>query len=253
MLITLLSNFITKFIVVLFIIFTLAPTIENLSYFYFVPKYYKMGILNFLVPKEKKFFPLFDKSADNLVQSSELLKKLMSTNDQYEKETLIVQIKEHETTGDNITHQIYEELNKTFITPFDRDDIHGLTSAIDDVVDLIDSASQKIKLYKPRSYMDEFLTISGLILDASKEIKVAVAELKNIKNPDKCNCACIRINEIENKADIIYHYALSQLFEKETDAIELTKKKEILESLERATDRAEDVSDVIRTILIKNA
>ncbi|MFA4852269.1 MAG: DUF47 family protein [Bacteroidales bacterium] len=210
-------------------------------------------IFQILVPKQKNFFILFEKSAENLVQSAELLKKLMSTNDQSERETLVVKIKELETTGDNIAHQIYEELNTTFITPFDRDDIHELASAIDDVVDMIDSASQKVKLYKPKSYMDEFLSIADLILDASKEIKCAVEGLRNLKKSNNCIMACIKINEIENKADIIYHYAISQLFEKEPDAIELIKKKAIIEALERATDRAEDTSDIIKTIIIKSA
>ncbi|MFA5780963.1 MAG: DUF47 family protein [Bacteroidales bacterium] len=210
-------------------------------------------IFQILVPKQKNFFILFEKSAENLVQSAELLKKLMSTNDQSERETLVVKIKELETTGDNIAHQIYEELNTTFITPFDRDDIHELASAIDDVVDMIDSASQKVKLYKPKSYMDEFLSIADLILDASKEIKCAVEGLRNLKKSNNCITACIKINEIENKADIIYHYAISQLFEKEPDAIELIKKKAIIEALERATDRAEDTSDIIKTIIIKSA
>ena len=210
-------------------------------------------IFQVLVPKQKEFFVLFEKSAENLVQAAEFLKKLMSIKEQYERETLVVQIKELETIGDNITHQIFDALNKTFITPFDRDDIHGLASALDNIVDLIDSASQKVKLYKPKSYMAEYLTLADLILEASIHIKSAVIGLKNVKKPNECLIACIKINEIENKADIVYHYALSELFEKETDAIELMKKKEILEALERATDRAEDTSDVIKTILIKRA
>jgi len=210
-------------------------------------------IFQIIVPKQKEFFNLFEKSAENLLQTAELLKKLMSTNDFFERETLIVKIKEHETTGDNFTHQIYEDLDKSFITPFDRDDIHKLAASLDDVVDLIESASQKVKLYKPKSFMDEFLTLANLILEASKEIKSVVFGLRNLRKSNDCLMGCIKINEIENKADIVYHYALSQLFEKETDAIELMKKKEIIEALEKATDRAEDTSDIIKTIIIKSA
>jgi uncharacterized protein len=211
------------------------------------------SIFQVIVPKQKVFFELFDKGAENLVHSAEHLKKLMSTTDQYEKESLIVQIKECETTGDNITHRIYDDLNRTFITPFDRDDIQKLASSIDDVVDYIDSASRKVKLYKPKSYMEEYSNIADLIYQASLEIKNVIEGLRRLKKPKEILTACIKINEIENKADIVYHHALSQLFEKETDAIELMKKKEIMEALERATDSAEDVSDVIKTIIIKSA
>lgn len=215
-----------------------------------------MGISKFfqvIVPKQKVFFELFEKSAENLVKSAELFKKLMSTKDIYERETLFVQIKECETTGDNIIHEIFDDLNRTFITPFDRDDIHELASSLDNVVDYIDSASQKVKLYKPKTYMEEFHTVAGLILDASKEVLKIMQGLRNLKNPDECLTACIKVNEIENKADIVYHYALSRLFEKEKDAIELIKMKEIMQALERAVDSAEDISDVVKTILIKRA
>jgi uncharacterized protein len=108
-------------------------------------------------------------------------------------------------------------------------------------------------LYKPKSFPPQFLEISDLILQASREILLAIKELKNIKNPYKIKEACIKINEIENHADDIYHFGLSELFEHEKDAIELVKLKDILSTLEKATDKAEDVSDVLKTIIVKIA
>lgn len=210
-------------------------------------------IFEVLVPRQKEFYVLFERASENLIQTAELLKKLMSASDFYEQENIIVKIKEYETIGDGITHEVFDSLNKTFITPFDRDDIQDLASSVDDIVDYIDSASQKIRLYKPKSSMEEFKMLAEIILEAAKEIHEIMKGLKNMKHANLCIDACIKINELENKADLIYHNALSKLFEKETDAIELMKKKEILEALERATDRAEDTADVIKTILIKNA
>jgi hypothetical protein len=203
--------------------------------------------------KDRKFFPLFDKGADNLVKAAALLSKLFVVDDYPEKGELIKQIKEHEHVGDNITHEIFDALNKTFITPFDREDINKLTGSMDDVLDLINASAQQILLHPPKKEPKEFFEISELILSASRELKIAIAELHNLKNPQKIKDACIRINEIENQADEVQQIALSHLFENETDAIELIKIKDILESLEEATDKAEDVSDVMKSIIIKMA
>lgn len=208
-------------------------------------------IFQFLTPKEKKFYPMFEEAADNLVKGSILLNKLFVIKDKAEKEKIMMQIKEHERIGDEITHHLYDELNKTFITPFDREDINKLTCSLDDVMDYINSVCSKLRNHPPKQEPDFFLEISELIMQASREIKAAIVELKNLKNPKKIMDACIRINEIENQADDIYHKALSYLFETETNAIELIKIKEIIATLEKATDKAEDVSDVLKAIIVK--
>ena len=208
-------------------------------------------ILNFLIPKEKKFYPMFEESAENLVKGAVLLNKYFLTSDKEEKEKIISSIKEHEKIGDDITHRIYDELNKTFITPFEREDINSLNGSIDDVLDLINTFSQKVRNLAPKSEPKCFLELSELILQASREIKKAIIELKNLKNPKKIMDSCIRINEIENQADEIYHTSLTILFRDEKDAIELIKIKEMLSSLEKATDKAEDVSDVLKSIIVK--
>lgn len=210
-------------------------------------------VFQFLVPKDKKFIPLFEASADNLVKGALLLNKFFLISDKNEKEMIITQIKEHEKSGDDFTHSIYDELNKTFITPFDREDINKLNGSLDDVMDYINSVAQKFRNHPPNTEPKIFLDISELILQAAREIKTAISELRNLKNPKKIMDSCIRINEIENQADDLYHSALTQLFEQEKDAIELIKIKDMLSSLEEATDKAEDVSDVIKSILVKIA
>jgi hypothetical protein len=206
-----------------------------------------------LVPKDKKFFPLFEQDAENLVKAAVLLNKLFLVNDPSEAEQIIIKIKEHEKIGDDFTHKIFDELNKTFITPFDREDIYMLNSSLDDVLDYINSCAKKIQLYKPKSMLPHYLELSELILQGAREIRVGLSELKNIKNPQKIKQSCVRINEIENQADDIYHQAITDLYENEKDAIELIKKMDILAALEEATDKEEDISDVIKSIIIKMA
>ena len=215
-----------------------------------------MGINNFfqiLVPKDKKFYPSFKQAINNLVDTSEVLIQLMKADNWDEKVKLITKIKELEKKGDDITHSMFDMLNSSFITPFDREDIHDLISSIDDVVDYINGASQRYLLYKPQTTPSEFLKLAELIFEGSKSLLVAIEHIDDLKNPKKIKEACIHVNEIENLADDVYNMAISQLFEHETNTIELIKKKEIFQVLEKATDKLEDASDVIKSIIIKQA
>lgn len=210
-------------------------------------------IIQFLVPKEKKFFPLFEEAADNLEKAAILLNKLLLIYNTPEKAELTKQIKVLEEKGDHITHTIFDELNKTFITPFDREDVYKLNASMDDVLDYINDTALKTELYKPKDISPYALEMSEFIVQATREIKKAIGELKNLKNPQNIHKTCIRINEIENKVDDIYHIAISNFFENESDAKELIKKTEVIKSLERATDKAEDVADVLKSIIVKVA
>ncbi len=215
-----------------------------------------MGINTFFqkfAPKEKKFYPMFEAAADNILEAAKLFVKLFDEEDPAERLKLFKSIKELENIGDTYTHNIFDELDRTFITPFDREDIHQLTSSLDNVIDFINGSSQRIKLYKPKAFNKKYSEFPQVIQQGCEEIRTAIYELKNMKRPQRISEACIRINEIENKADDIYHLLISELFEEEKDAIELIKKKEILQTMERATDRIEDVADVLKTILIKMA
>ncbi len=215
-----------------------------------------MGINSFfqkLVPKDKKFFPMFESQADLIVQAAGKLNEIFINPDPDIQAGLFKAIKELENRGDDIAHEIFDELDKTFITPFDREDIHKLTSTLDDVLDFINGSSQRIRLYKLQTFPAEFVRFSAVLLTGANEIRNAVRELYNLKRPEMIRQACIRINEVENQADDLYHAAISDMFEHEKDAIELIKKKEVLQTMERASDRMEDVSDVLKTIIIKLA
>jgi uncharacterized protein len=215
-----------------------------------------MGINTFfqkLVPKDKKFFPMFEAQADLIVQASGMLNEIFISTDPARHAELFKAIKDLENQGDNVAHGIFDELDKTFITPFDREDIHQLTSKLDDVLDFINGTSQRIRLYRLKNFPSEFVQFSNVLQHGGVEIRNAVKELYNLKRPEMIRHACIRINEVENQADDLYHSVISDLFEHEKDAIELIKKKEVLQTMERASDRMEDVADVLKTILIKLA
>ncbi len=215
-----------------------------------------MGLNRFfqiLVPKDTTFYPHFKKAAENLVNTSVLLQDMMKADTWEERTKIKDQIKELERNGDNMTHEMFDLLNQSFITPFDREDINALISSIDDIVDYINGTAQRIIMYKPQTIPSEFGKIADLVYEGSLSLKYAIDHIEEIKKPVKIKEACIRINEIENIADDIYHQGISQLFETETNTIELIKKKEIYLILEEATDKLEDASDVLKSISIKQA
>lgn len=208
-------------------------------------------LLQILIPKDKKFFPLFEKATGNLVAISKTLYEMTNTHLPEKRKELMRQIEHMEHIGDNITHDIYNELSSTFITPFDREDINALTSAIDDIVDFIHGSSKRMELYKIETMTPAIIKLSELILSSAQELNVAVSELKNMRDVSRIKEACVKINSIENHADDIFDNAIARLFEEEKDAVNIIKMKEILSVLETATDKCEDVSNVINTIIIK--
>jgi uncharacterized protein len=211
--------------------------------------------LKFFVPKDHSFFPLFESDAHNLVKATLLLKELMSTTstvDEYER--IYKEIQDVEHIGDEITNKTYEQLNKSFITPFDREDIHELTAHIDDVVDSINGISRRICLYKPKKLIPVYADMADLIFDGAKEIEKAIHCLKDpVANKRKITEACDRVKEIEHRADELYFSGIAELFEKEEDTKELLKNNKILEILERCVDEEEDVTDILKAVLIKMA
>jgi predicted phosphate transport protein (TIGR00153 family) len=212
------------------------------------------SFLKFFVPKDHSFFPLFESDAQNLVKATELLKELMRSTDFSEHERIQKLIKDIEHIGDDITTQTYEQLNKSFITPFDREDIHELTANIDDVVDSINGIGRRVCLYKPKKMIPVYNEMAELIYEGAKEIELAIYCLKDpVANKEKILSACKKVKEIESKADELYFNGVSEIFEKESDTKELLKNNKILEILERCIDEEEDVTDTIKSILIKMA
>jgi uncharacterized protein len=211
-------------------------------------------MLKFFVPKDHSFYPLFEEDAKNLVKAAELLKELMSTSDTCEHERIHKEIKDVEHIGDEITDKTYQALNKSFITPFDREDIHELTANIDDVVDSINGISRRICLYKPKNLMPVYKEMAAAIYAAAVEIQICIHGLNDAAaNKMEITRSCDNVKEIEHKADEYYYVAIAELFDKEKDPAELLKNNKILEILERTVDEAEDVTDTIKSILIKMA
>jgi predicted phosphate transport protein (TIGR00153 family) len=209
------------------------------------------GILQFLIPKDKKFFPLFEQATANLVKTSETLCVLSNTSGLEKRKEYIREIERLEHVGDNITHMIFNELGTNFITPFDREDIHELASVIDDVVDLIHGSAKRMDLYKIEEISSPMVKLADLILKGAIELNVAICNLRNMKNISAIKEACVKIHTLENHADEVFNNGIARLFEEEKDPIKIIKIKEILSALETATDKCEDAADVIHSILIK--
>ena len=212
------------------------------------------SIFQYFVPKDKKiFFPLFEQAASNVVAIATVLVEAVNSANPATREELYKQIDKLENKGDELTHQIYLELGKNFITPFDREDIHALATAIDDVADNIQGAANRMSLYRIDEFNEHIKKLSDLILQGSVDLEKAVRELKDLRNVRAIADSCIRINSMENQADYVFDRAVADLFLYERDAIKLIKYKEILAALENATDMCEDAANVMDSILVKNA
>jgi len=211
------------------------------------------SVFNFFSPRDKKFQPLFERDIKNLVDISQSLVQTVTEENEELREVHFRETERLEQAGDDISHIIFLELSKNFITPFDREDIHALVSAIDDIADYIYATSLNIELYRINSFSKEIIQLAILINTMCKDLEIAILELRNFKNIKIIADICITINKGESEADHLCNAAIAHLFEVETDAIELIKQKEILQSLEMATDKCDDVANVLESILIKNA
>ena len=210
------------------------------------------SFLKFFVPKEHAFADLFGENSQNLLKAAILLHEMMLNSNAEDFERIYKEIKDVEHKGDDITRRTYEQLNKSFITSFDREDIHQLTAHIDDTVDLIDGIGRRIVLYKPKKLIPVFIDISELILEAAKDIETAIRLLKNAEsNKVRIMEVCSRINSTEHKADDVYYSGASELFSNESDTKELIKISKILENLERCINEEERIANTIKTIIIK--
>ncbi len=202
-------------------------------------------------PKNEDFFKLFQESASNILEAAKFLENNLSQGPL--TEAALKDLEEYEHRGDRITHDTMEKLNRTFITPFDREDIHHLVSSLDDILDFIYAAASSLSLYKINPIPEAMQRISSLLVNINSEVVNAVSRLSNLKRPEMILAICIEINRLENEVDNAHRKALAHLFENEKDPITIIKIKEILEDLETATDKCEDVANVIEGIVLKNA
>lgn len=212
-----------------------------------------LNIFHYFQPKNKIFFNLFEKATSNLIEMSDVLFKLINTADTQQRGVLIREIERLEHVGDSVTHETFNELSANFITPFDREDIHALVSALDDIADFIHGASKRMELYKVEKMTTEMNKLAEIIQFSVKEVNAAVLGLRDLKHAERIREACVRVNSLENHADDIFDLAIADLFENEKDAINLIKNKDVLLALETATDKCEDATNVIQSIIIKHA
>jgi len=205
-------------------------------------------------PKEPKFFPILKEMADVMLAASDLIIECVQKCDHESAIEYYKKIKEQEKKGDVLSNRIFDELNSTFITPFDREDINHLSNRMDDVIDYINSCAKRIVLYNPKQLPESAVDLARLIREGAVCIGKAVDELDVLKkNSKKIKEYCSELHDIENRADDVYENFIIELFEKEKDGIEIIKLKEIMYELEKATDSTEYVGKIIKTIIVKYA
>lgn len=210
-------------------------------------------ILHVLLPKHDQFYDFFEKDVENLLSAATLFSELMvNTMSPEERVFKIRRIEELEHRGDEITHQIFSEVGSNFITPIDREDVHALASALDEVLDYLKGAATRIVLYRVTEIPAEATRLADLILEQVRELHKAIGFLRDLRNVESIRECLVRINSIENEADDLFEMAIAQLFETCKDPIKLIKTKELYVSLETATDQCEDAANVVETIIVKN-
>jgi predicted phosphate transport protein (TIGR00153 family) len=202
-----------------------------------------------LIPKEESFFDLFEQLTGILVKAGGHLAEAMAHPEALKEHALRLERLEHD--GDQVTHEIITRLNRTFITPFDRDDIHGLTTALDDVLDLIEAATERFVLYKITAMQPQAKEIATVIQQQLQQIEKIVPKLRHLRHEHIIE-HCIEINRLENAGDRLLRDAFAALFTGTPDPIHVIKWRELYEFLETATDKCEDVANVIESIVLKN-
>jgi uncharacterized protein len=202
------------------------------------------------IPRETKFFDMFADIANNVTDGARVLSELLNNYDYENMPKDVARITEIEHRGDEMTHKILVKLNQTFITPFDREDIHLLASSLDDVLDFIFAAADRLLNYKITQPSPSAKVMAGIILKQAEELTQAV---KLLGKDSHVLGHCVEVNRLENEADKVSREAIGRLFDGERDPITLIKLKELLEVLEEASDKAEDVANVLETVILKSA
>jgi predicted phosphate transport protein (TIGR00153 family) len=200
-----------------------------------------------LIPREEKFFLDFIALADRIVSGATLLERMLSSDPP--NWDIALQIRQIEQECDSVTHQIIQRLNRTFVTPIDREDIHQLAKSLDDVMDAIDAAATVVRRYRISSLRYGARELASLVWQSAMQLRVAVEALEKRKEVAE---RAVEVNRLENAADDVYDEAVGRLFEEEKNAITVMKWKEMLDLLEQATDRCEDVANTLEGVVVKH-
>ena len=202
------------------------------------------------IPKEEKFFDLFEELAAKIEEG---VKFFLAMVEKYEySDENIAHLKQIEHEADSITHNTYEKMHKTFLTPLDREDIYALVNKMDSVIDMIEASAMRLNLYKVKRPSEAIILLARILDKAVQKIKVIVHGMRDMKNARMILDACVEVNTLENDGDVVLRTTIAELFEKEKDVFELIKWKEIYERLEEAIDVCEDVSNIAEGIVLKN-
>jgi len=204
-----------------------------------------------LFPKEEDFFKYFEELAAKIEEGGQFFLEMTRTRDY--SAAKVARLKELEHEADMITHNTYEKMHKTFLTPIDREDIYALVNKMDSIMDVIEATAIRIHMYNVKKADDEIIKQAEVLFQAIQIIKSIIHGLRDMKNPKMILDGCVEINTLENAGDVILRTTITNLFVKETDAIELIKWKEIFERIEEAIDVCEDVSNIVEAIVLKHA
>jgi hypothetical protein len=204
-----------------------------------------------ITPRKNDFFELFEKDARNLVEAAKLLAEVIENWEDVEQK--IEQIKDFEHQGDIFTHTIISQLHSTFVTPLDREDIAQLANALDDVVDFTQATADAMLIYRVDRPTQRAKELAAIIVDAALEVEEAISHLRYRAHLNKILEHCVEINRLENEADRVLRSALAEMFQDSMDVLEIIKWREIYEHMESATDRCEDVADVLEGVVLKYA
>jgi predicted phosphate transport protein (TIGR00153 family) len=203
-----------------------------------------------LIPREEKFFDLFEELADKIEEGGKLFMDMLEHYDTAERK--IVKLKELEHEADVITHRTYEKMHTTFLTPLDREDIHALVNKMDSILDMIEASAVRMYLYKIREPAKAIIDQTKILNTAIAKVKIIVHGLRNMKHAKMILDVCVEINTLENEGDVVLRTTMANLFEYEQDTRELIKWKEIFERIEEAIDVCEDVSNIVEGIVLKH-
>ncbi len=204
-----------------------------------------------LLPRDESFFDEFEKQGRKTVEGCKALVSMVEAPGDIQAQAKHISDIEHEC--DRITHAVVEKLHKTFITPLDRNDIHRLISKMDDVMDYVEAAAERIALYDIHVMTKDVADLARVLCVSAERVAEAVSGFRDLKHPQLILDKCIEINRLENEADAVLRGSLARLFREEKDPITIMKWKEIYELLETATDRCEDVANIIEGVVLENS
>ena len=209
------------------------------------------NILKFFLPKDRVFYILFEEVAETLVQMGDTFKRALKEQDLSKRDEILRTLEDFEHKNDEITHRIFIELGRNFITPFDREDIHELTTSLDDIADYIWGAAKRVVNYQIDDQYNTLPAFAEIISKSIAAINTSVHSLRDMKDLRAITAACVLVNSLENDADDLLDSTMMKLFSSNISAVELIKQKDIYQMLETVTDKCEDVANVVESIIIK--